>query len=60
MTYLDNICEYFIWWPNKDKDPNTQKSVLTGHQAADLRLIMKMIKIKRRYLLFTYDFVKSI
>lgn len=24
MTDLDNICEYFIWWPDKDKDPNKQ------------------------------------
>ena len=24
MTDLDNICEYFIWWPDKDKDPNRQ------------------------------------
>jgi hypothetical protein len=24
MTDLDNLCEYFIWWPDKDKDMNTQ------------------------------------
>jgi hypothetical protein len=24
MTDLDNICEYFIWWPDKDKGPNKQ------------------------------------
>jgi hypothetical protein len=24
MTDLDHICEYFIWWPDKDKDPNKQ------------------------------------
>jgi len=24
MINLDNICEYFIWWPDKDKDPNIQ------------------------------------
>ena len=24
MTDLDNICEYYIWWPDKDKDPNKQ------------------------------------
>jgi hypothetical protein len=24
MTDLDNLCEYFIWWPDKDKDPNKQ------------------------------------
>jgi hypothetical protein len=24
MIDLHNICEYFIWWPDKDKDPNKQ------------------------------------
>jgi hypothetical protein len=24
MTDLDNICEYFIWWPDRDKDSNKQ------------------------------------
>ena len=24
MTDLDNICEYFIWWPDKDKNLNKQ------------------------------------
>lgn len=24
MTDLDNICEYYIWWPDKDIDPNNR------------------------------------
>ena len=34
MTDLDNICEYFIWWPDKDnKDSN--KQVYPGLQVVD-------------------------